>query len=45
MYKLSYELRFPRGVAYAMGLYAQDLTGRNGVPEMGDRTRHVLTKP
>jgi Zn-dependent M28 family amino/carboxypeptidase len=33
------------GVAYAMGLYAQDLTGRNGVPEMGDRTRHVLTKP
>jgi Zn-dependent M28 family amino/carboxypeptidase len=33
------------GVAYAMGLYAQDLAGRNGVPEMGDRTRHVLTKP
>jgi Zn-dependent M28 family amino/carboxypeptidase len=33
------------GVAYAMGLYAQDLTGRNGVPQMGDRTRHALTKP
>jgi Zn-dependent M28 family amino/carboxypeptidase len=33
------------GVAYAMGLYAQDLTGRNGVPEMADRTRHALTKP
>jgi Zn-dependent M28 family amino/carboxypeptidase len=33
------------GVAYAMGLYAQDLSGRNGVPIMGDRTRHVLVKP
>ena len=33
------------GVAYAVGLYAQDLSGRNGVPEMGDRTRHVLAKP
>lgn len=33
------------GVAYAIGLYAQDLTGRNGVPMMGDRTRHVLAKP
>jgi Zn-dependent M28 family amino/carboxypeptidase len=33
------------GVAYAMGLYAQDLIGRNGVPIMGDRTRHVLVKP
>ncbi|CAM2743604.1 M28 family metallopeptidase [Mycobacterium intermedium] len=32
------------GVAYAVGLYAQDLTGRNGVPVMEDRTRHVLTK-
>ncbi|OBF24411.1 amidohydrolase [Mycobacterium kubicae] len=33
------------GVAYAIGLYAQDLSGRNGVPAMGDRTRHVLAKP
>jgi Zn-dependent M28 family amino/carboxypeptidase len=33
------------GVAYALALYAQDLSGRNGVPVMGDRTRHVLAKP
>ncbi|OBH04989.1 M28 family metallopeptidase [Mycobacterium sp. E1747] len=33
------------GVAYAVGLYAQDLGGHNGVPTMEDRTRHVLTKP
>jgi Zn-dependent M28 family amino/carboxypeptidase len=33
------------GVAYAVALYAQDIGGRNGVPEMADRTRHVLTKP
>ncbi|BBX98460.1 M28 family metallopeptidase [Mycobacterium lacus] len=33
------------GVAYAVGLYAQDLGGRNGVPVMADRTRHVLAKP
>ena len=33
------------GVAYAVGLYAQDLTGRNGVPVMADRTRNVLAKP
>ncbi|MGZ4583022.1 MAG: M28 family metallopeptidase [Mycobacterium sp.] len=32
------------GVAYAIGLYAQDLSGRNGVPAMEDRTRHVLAK-
>ncbi|MGO8771967.1 M28 family metallopeptidase [Mycobacterium sp.] len=32
------------GVAYAVGLYAQDLSGRNGVPVMEDRTRHVLAK-
>jgi Zn-dependent M28 family amino/carboxypeptidase len=32
------------GVAYAVGLYAQDLSGRNGVPARVDRTRHVLTK-
>ncbi len=30
------------GVAYAMGLYAQDINGSNGVPGMADRTRHVL---
>lgn len=33
------------GVAYAIALYAQDLSGHNGVPMMGDRTRHVLAKP
>jgi Zn-dependent M28 family amino/carboxypeptidase len=33
------------GVAYAVALYAQDLGGRNGVPVMADRTRHVLNKP
>ncbi|OBH90963.1 M28 family metallopeptidase [Mycobacterium sp. E2733] len=33
------------GVAYAVGLYAQDLGGHNGVPTMEDRTRHLLTKP
>jgi len=32
------------GVAYAIGLYAQDLNGHNGVPAMADRTRHLLTK-
>ncbi len=32
------------GVAYAVGLYAQDLSGRNGVPTRDDRTRHVLVK-
>ncbi len=32
------------GVAYAVGLYAQDISGHNGVPTMEDRTRHVLTK-
>lgn len=31
-----------RVVGYATALYAQDLTGRNGVPERQDRTRHVL---
>ena len=30
------------GVAYAVGLYAQDQGGRNGVPVRDDRTRHVL---
>ncbi len=33
------------GAAYAAGLYAQDLSGRNGVPVREDRTRHVVTKP
>ncbi len=33
------------GVAYAVGLFSQDLSGRNGVPIMEDRTRHVLGKP
>lgn len=32
------------GVAYAIGLYAQDIGGHNGVPAMADRTRHVLVK-
>jgi Zn-dependent M28 family amino/carboxypeptidase len=31
------------GVAYVVGLYAQDLDGRNGIPVRGDRTRHVVT--
>ena len=31
------------GVAYAVGLYAQTLDGRNGLPVRDDRTRHVLT--
>jgi Zn-dependent M28 family amino/carboxypeptidase len=31
-----------RGVAYVIGLYAQDETGRNGVPVRADRTRHLV---
>ncbi len=31
------------GVAYVVGLYAQDQGGRNGLPIRDDRTRHVLT--
>jgi hypothetical protein len=31
-------------VAYVTGLYAQDLTGRNGIPVYADRTRHTLSK-
>lgn len=34
-----------RGVPYAVGLYAQDLSGRNGVPVRDDRTRHVVSTP
>jgi Zn-dependent M28 family amino/carboxypeptidase len=30
------------GVGYAVGLYAQDQGGRNGIPVRGDRTRHPL---
>lgn len=30
------------GVGYAVGLYAQDIGGRNGVPVREDRTRHEL---
>lgn len=32
------------GVAYAVAWYGQDITGRNGVPAVRDRTRHVLVK-
>ncbi|MCV7014756.1 M20/M25/M40 family metallo-hydrolase [Mycolicibacterium madagascariense] len=32
-----------KGLAYAIGLYAQDQGGRNGVPVRDDRTRHVVT--
>jgi Zn-dependent M28 family amino/carboxypeptidase len=31
------------GVAYVVGIYAQDQRGRNGVPIRDDRTRHVIT--
>lgn len=31
-----------KGVAYAVGIYAQDLGGRNGVPIRDDRTRHAI---
>jgi Zn-dependent M28 family amino/carboxypeptidase len=33
-----------RGVGYAIGLYARDLSGRNGVPVRSDRTRNVVTE-
>jgi Zn-dependent M28 family amino/carboxypeptidase len=33
-----------RGVAYAISLYAQDQTGRNGVPVRDDRTRHAVAQ-
>ncbi|GJF12050.1 hydrolase [Mycolicibacterium cyprinidarum] len=32
------------GVGYAVGLYAQDQRGRNGIPVREDRTRHQLTE-
>ena len=31
------------GAAYAVGLYAQYLDGRNGMPLRADRTRHLIT--
>jgi Zn-dependent M28 family amino/carboxypeptidase len=34
-----------RGVPYAVGIYAQDLSGRNGVPVRDDRTRHLVSTP
>jgi Zn-dependent M28 family amino/carboxypeptidase len=34
-----------KAAAYSVGLYAQDLSGRNGVPVRSDRTRNVVTKP
>ena len=33
------------GVAYAVGIYAQDLDGRNGMPARADRTRHAVDAP
>ncbi|WP_460356263.1 M28 family metallopeptidase [Mycobacterium sp. ZZG] len=33
------------GVAFAVGLYAQDQRGRNGIPVREDRVRHKLTTP
>ena len=32
------------GVGYVVGLYAQDQTGRNGMPIRDDRTRHEITR-
>jgi Zn-dependent M28 family amino/carboxypeptidase len=31
------------GIAYVVGIYAQDQGGRNGVPIRDDRTRHAIT--
>lgn len=31
------------GVVYSVGLYAQDMDGRNGIPLRADRTRHLIT--
>ncbi|WP_163747008.1 M28 family metallopeptidase [Mycolicibacterium helvum] len=30
------------GVAFSVGLYAQDMDGRNGIPLRDDRTRHLI---
>ncbi len=40
--RASFEIQ-GRGVAYAVGLYAQNATGRNGVPDRADRTRHTVS--
>ncbi len=34
-----------RGVAYSVAYYAQDQSGRNGVPVRDDRTRHPVENP
>jgi Zn-dependent M28 family amino/carboxypeptidase len=31
------------GVVFSVGLYAQDMGGRNGIPVRDDRTRHLVT--
>lgn len=33
------------GVAFAVGVYAQSLDGRNGIPLRADRTRHLIAEP
>jgi Zn-dependent M28 family amino/carboxypeptidase len=33
------------GVVFSVGLYAQDMGGRNGIPLREDRTRHLVTAP
>ncbi len=33
-----------RGVGHSVALYAQDISGRNGVPVREDRTRHVQSR-
>jgi Zn-dependent M28 family amino/carboxypeptidase len=33
------------GVVFSVGLYAQDIDGRNGIPVREDRTRHLITGP
>ncbi|MGE2729319.1 M28 family metallopeptidase [Mycolicibacterium vaccae] len=33
------------GVGYAVGLYAQNQRGRNGIPLREDRTRHTISEP
>ncbi len=33
-----------RGVAYAVGVYAQSIDGRNGIPAREDRTRHEIAE-
>ena len=41
--RAAYEIH-GHGVAFAVGLYAQDETGRNGVPVRDDRTRHAIAQ-